>query len=102
MPYVGEEALQIEQEELDSRAQTLLDAQVAQIKAAGGTVAQAYLRIGKPDAEIVALSAEIGAGLIVIGSRGVSGLSRVLIGSVADSVVRHAHCPVWVIRKEDK
>jgi nucleotide-binding universal stress UspA family protein len=102
VPYVGEEALQIGQEELNRKAQTLLDAQVEQIKAAGGTVTQAHLRIGKPDAEIVALSEEIGAGLIVMGSRGVGGLSRVLIGSVADSVVRHAQCPVWVMRKADK
>jgi nucleotide-binding universal stress UspA family protein len=65
-------------------------------------VIQAHLRIGKPDAEIVALSEEIDAGLIVMGSRGVSGLSRALLGRVADSVVRHARCPVWVMRKQDR
>ena len=102
VPYAGEEALQIEQEELDRKAQTLLNAQVEQIELAGGTVTQAHLRIGKPDAEIVALSEEIDAGLIVMGSRGVSGLSRALLGRVADSVVRHARCPVWVMRKQDR
>lgn len=102
VPYVGEEALQLEKEELDRKGQTLLDAQVEQIQAAGGTVRQTYLRIGKPDAEIVTLSEEIDAGLIVMGSRRFSRLSRVLIGSVADSVVRHARCPVWVMRKEDR
>ncbi|MBA3952678.1 MAG: universal stress protein, partial [Rubrobacter sp.] len=40
----------------------------------------------------------IGAGLIVIGSRGFGGMKRALMGNVADSVVRHAHCPVLVVR----
>jgi nucleotide-binding universal stress UspA family protein len=100
VPYAGEEALQIQQEELDSKAQTLLDTQVEQIQAAGGTVTQAHLRAGKPDEEIVALGEEIGAGLIIMGSRGFSRLRRALIGSVSDSVVRHAHSPVWVMRQE--
>jgi nucleotide-binding universal stress UspA family protein len=43
---------------------------------------------------------DIGAGLIVIGSRGLGGLRRALMGSVSDSVVRHAHCPVLVVRLE--
>jgi nucleotide-binding universal stress UspA family protein len=42
------------------------------------------------------------AGLIVIGSRGLGPLRRALMGSVSDSVVRHAHCPVLVVRHEKK
>ncbi|MGH3107143.1 MAG: universal stress protein [Rubrobacter sp.] len=38
------------------------------------------------------------AGMIVIGSRGFGGMKRALMGNVADSVVRHAHCPVLVVR----
>lgn len=38
------------------------------------------------------------ADLIIVGSHGRSGVSRFLIGSVSDFVVRHAHCPVMVIR----
>ena len=52
------------------------------------------------DVEIVKLAEEIGAGLIVIGSRGRGGIKRALMGSVSDSVVRHAHCPVLVVRQE--
>ncbi len=89
------------QEELDEEAQRLLDAQVRQIKADGGSVARAHLRVGRPDVEIVALAEEIGAGLIVVGSRGLGGIRRALMGSVSDSVVRHAHCPVLVVRKEE-
>jgi nucleotide-binding universal stress UspA family protein len=86
------------QEELDEEARRLLDAQVKQIEADGSTVAQAHLRVGRPDEQIVALAEEIGAGLIVMGSRGLGGLRRLLMGSVSDSVVRHAHCPVLIVR----
>ena len=91
--------LQDESEELTRRGQGLLDEQVRKIKAAGGSVAQAHLRVGRPEAEITALAEEIGAGLIVVGSRGLGGLRRAMLGSVSDSVVRHAHCPVLVVRK---
>ena len=55
-----------------------------------GKVSGAHARIGRPDAEIVRLADEIGAGLIVIGSRGLGGVRRALIGSTSASVVRHA------------
>jgi nucleotide-binding universal stress UspA family protein len=93
--------LQDESEELTRRGQSLLDEQVRKIKAAGGNVAQAHLRVGRPEAEITALAEEIGAGLIVVGSRDLGGIRRSLLGSVSDSVVRHAHCPVFVVRKEE-
>ncbi len=88
------------QEELDQEAQRLLDAQVRQIEADGGTVTRAHLRVGRPDVEIVALAEELGSGLVVMGSRGLGGIRRALMGSVSDSVVRHAHCPVLVVRRE--
>jgi nucleotide-binding universal stress UspA family protein len=88
------------QRELNEEAQRLLDAQVEQIKADGGTVAQAHLRIGRPDEQIVDSAEEIGAGLIAMGSRGLGGIRRLLMGSVSDSVVRHAHCPVLIVRAQ--
>jgi nucleotide-binding universal stress UspA family protein len=93
--------LQDESEELTRRGQGLLDEQVRKIEAAGGSVAQAHLREGKPEAEITAVAEEIGAGLIVVGSRGLGGIRRAMLGSVSDAVVRHAHCPVLVVRKEE-
>ena len=100
-PEVAEHWLQREQELQEREAQRLLDAQVREIEAASGSsVAQTHLGVGKPDEEIVALAEELEAGLIVIGSRGRGGLKRVLMGNVCDSVVRHAHCPVLVVRKE--
>ena len=57
---------------------------------------------GRADREIVHLSEEVGAGLIVMGSRGLGGVRRALMGSVSDSVVRHAHCPVFVVRTDEE
>lgn len=79
-------------------AQTLLDEKVQKAEKAGAKVAESYVEEGDPDREIVRLAEELEAGLIVLGSRGVGGVRRALMGSVSDSVVRHAHCPVMVVR----
>ena len=81
------------------RARELLDGLMRKIREPPGTTATAHLATGPPDHEIVALAEEVGAGLIVVGSRGLAGASRALLGSVSDSVVRHAHCPVLVVRE---
>jgi nucleotide-binding universal stress UspA family protein len=81
--------------------QALFEYMVGPVENVAATVTQAHLRTGgRPDVEIVALAEELGAGLIVMGSRGRGGIRRALMGSVSDSVVRHAHCPVLVVRKE--
>jgi nucleotide-binding universal stress UspA family protein len=88
------------QENLEQEVRKLLDAEVEQVKAAGGTVVGAHFGMGRPDEEIVKLAEEIGAGLIVMGSRGRGGVRHSLMGSVSDSVVRHAHCPVMAVREQ--
>jgi nucleotide-binding universal stress UspA family protein len=80
-------------------ARRMLDAEVEKVQAVGGTVAQAHLRMGTAAAEIVDLAEELGIGLVVVGSRGLGGARRALMGSVSDSVARHAHCPVLIARK---
>ena len=86
-------------EDLRREAQEILDKQVRKIEEAGGTVAIAHLKMNeRRDEAIVHLAEEIDADLIVIGSRGFGGLKRALLGNIADSVVRHAHCPVLVVR----
>ena len=87
-------------EQIEEESRRRLRKESWQVKAAGGTVAGAHLRMGKVDLEIVALAEELGVGLIVMGSRGLGGVRRALMGSVSDSVVRHAHCPVLVVRPE--
>ena len=79
----------------------VLDRQVGKIEDAGGLVARTHLRMNnRPDEAIVGLSEDIGAGLIVVGSRGRGGLRRALVGSVSDSVAWRATCPVLVVRQE--
>jgi nucleotide-binding universal stress UspA family protein len=87
-------------ESVEKEAKAKLDEQVHKIREAGGEVAGARVREGRPAAEIVTLADELGVGLIVMGSRGLGGIRRALMGSVSDSVVRHAHCPVMVVRGE--
>ena len=88
------------QQQSDRMARRVLDTEVQKVREAGGTVAQAHLRMGKADIEIVELAKEIDAGLLILGSRGSGIIKRALIGSVSDSVVRHAHCPVTVVRQD--
>ena len=89
------------QRQFERMSRRVLDTEAEKVREAGGTVAQAHLRMGKAATEIVDLSEELGAGLVVLGSRGLGGVRRALMGSVSDSVVRHAHCPVLVVRKEE-
>ena len=86
-------------EEHEKESQQLLEAQVQRIEGAGAKVAQAHLRMGRADEEIGELAQSIDAGLIVMGSRGHGRLRRALVGSVSESVVRHAHCPVTIVRE---
>ena len=59
-------------------------------------------RHGEAASEIVRVAKERGADLIVISSHGRTGLGRILFGSTAESVVRYAHCPVLVVKPQDK
>lgn len=94
----SEEVMRSVLEQTETAAHALLDEQAERIRSGGGKVAETHLRTGRPDKEIVRLSEELEAGTIVIGSRGLGALSRALMGGVSDSVVRHAHCPVFVVR----
>jgi nucleotide-binding universal stress UspA family protein len=86
-------------EAIKGEAQKVLDEQVQKVEEAGGSVKEAHLRIGeRPDQAIIHLAEELGIGLIVMGSRGLGGVRRALMGSISDSVVRHAHCPVMIVR----
>jgi len=89
-----------EVEDLQQRAQKVVEEQVQKIKEAGGKVAETHVRVvSEHRAEaIVDVAEELGIGLIVMGSRGLGGIRRALMGSVSDTVVRHAHCPVMIVR----
>jgi nucleotide-binding universal stress UspA family protein len=76
----------------------LLTGQVNRIEEVGGTVTNAFLRQGPPIDAILSIGEELGAGLMVIGSRGMGSVGRLLVGSVSEGVVHHAPCPVLVVR----
>jgi nucleotide-binding universal stress UspA family protein len=81
------------------QAEEVLEQQVKSIEGSGGAVNETHLREERAEEEIVELAEEIDAGLIVMGSRGHGRLKRALLGSVSDAVVRHAHCPVTIVRE---
>jgi nucleotide-binding universal stress UspA family protein len=85
---------------MEEEAITRLEEELQSIREVGGKVAQAHAKMGRPDAEIVKLAEELGADLIVMGSRGLGSLKRVLMGSVSESVLHHAHASVLVARGE--
>lgn len=60
------------------------------------------VRIGKAYMEICALAREHNADLIVISTHGHTGIKHTVLGSVAERVVRHAPCPVLVVRQNER
>jgi nucleotide-binding universal stress UspA family protein len=83
----------------DSRDSLTAKAQaIVQRAKAAGANATFLVWDGEAGEAIVAAADSENADLIVVGSHGRSGVSRFLIGSVSDYVVRHAHCPVMVVR----
>ena len=65
---------------------------------AEGITVRPVVRTGSANEEIVKLATDESAELIIIGTHGRSGLNRVLLGSVADRVIRFAPCPVLTVR----
>ena len=90
---------EVEPAQLEREAREQLDEEVRRIEEAGGTVKETHLRLGRADEEIVDVAHDMEAGFIVMGSRGHGRMRRALMGSVSDSVVRHAHCPVTIVRE---
>lgn len=60
--------------------------------------ARIMVRTGVPHREITAAAKDLGTDLIVLTTHGYTGLKHVLLGSTAERVVRHADCPVMVVR----
>jgi nucleotide-binding universal stress UspA family protein len=84
--------------ELRRQGQEILDEQVRKIEEAGGTVTEAHLRGGRTSDEVIELSEELDAGLLVVGSRGLGPVGRILMGSHSEEIVHRAHLPVLVLR----
>lgn len=77
-----------------------VDALAARVERAhaGGVLARQMLRVGTPVDEVLAAAREEKVDMIVIGTHGRTGLDRLLLGSVAERIVRRASCPVLTVR----
>ncbi|HEX4086945.1 MAG TPA: universal stress protein [Chthoniobacteraceae bacterium] len=60
------------------------------------------LRFGMPVDEILHVAEEMDADMIVVNTHGYTGFKHVLLGSVAERIVRHARCPVLVVHKDQE
>ena len=57
---------------------------------------------GSPADEIIATAEAFDADLVVVGARGLGGMARLLLGSVSERVLRHARCPVLIVKERPK
>jgi nucleotide-binding universal stress UspA family protein len=60
-----------------------------------------HLAVGDPCDEILQVAARLEADILLVGTHGRKGVDRLLLGSVAERVVRRASCPVLVVREKD-
>jgi nucleotide-binding universal stress UspA family protein len=93
MSRIAEEQRVLAQRELDKTVTRIRD---------DGLKARSMLKVGSPFLEIITTAQSEGADLIVLGTHGRSGLAHVLLGSVAERVVRKSPCPVLTIRHPDR
>ena len=84
--------------DLTLRAEEELEDQAKKIEGSGTTLAGSHLRRGSAVEEILDLAEDIDAGLILVGSRGLGRMERVMLGSVSEGLVHEADRPVLVIR----
>jgi nucleotide-binding universal stress UspA family protein len=85
--------------DLEHSADLALDQSCDKARAVG-IAADHQTSFGTTHTEICSAADQLGVDLIVIGTHGRTGLSHVLLGSVAEKVVRHARCPVLTVRPE--
>ena len=100
--YYTRELQEAIKEQAEGDVRTFLDEQAGWLEGRGGKVEDTHMAVGRPDAKIVELAEGLGVGLTIVGSRGLGGVRRALLGSVSDSVVRHAHGSVLVVRKKEE
>lgn len=90
VPMDNDKAVNTAKAHLDGLADKLIPARL---------VARTLVRQGNPYIEITSAARALKVDLIVIATHGYGGLKRALIGSTAERVVRHSHCPVLAVRR---
>lgn len=89
------------EEDLEKAAREDLE-EIIRTEREKGVEVQAEVEIGTPSEVILEKAEELDVNLVILGSHGKTGLSRLLMGSVAESVVRKATCPVLIVKAEEK
>ena len=84
--------------ELKKLGKELLEEGVKGVEDSGGVVSGAHLLEGRAADEILDLAGQIGADLVVMGSRGLGPVGRIALGSVSEAVIHHSHWPVLMLR----
>ena len=97
--YVGDDTAALQQE--NRKAGEEVVARVANSLQHANLNVETVVREGKPEVRIVEEAKAWKADLIVIGSHGYTGFKRLVLGSVAQSVVGHAPCSVEVVRRKE-
>lgn len=82
-------------------AEETLEARAGQLREAEGIAVRWAVQVGAPFEEIVKVAEAEGVDMIVMGTHGRSGLNRLLLGSVAERVIRLAPCPVLTVRQPE-
>jgi universal stress protein A len=101
-PQFAAVATLVENEALRREARTRLEGVLREMKVPAKLVEKVLIRSGSPFAEITAAAKSLKADLIVLTTHGYTGLKHVFMGSTAERVVRHAHCPVLTVRASPK
>jgi len=77
---------------------TAVERETGKVFEEAGVQYRAHRELGHPVDRIISAAHDEHADLIVMGSRGLGGFTRLLLGSVSEGVLRHAHCPVLSVR----
>jgi nucleotide-binding universal stress UspA family protein len=93
-----QEALQETEKLVQDEAQDLLAREAARLRKAGLSETT-ELRIGHPAEEIVRVAEQLDMDCVIVGSHGMSGIKRFLLGSVSDHVLQYAPCSVLIVKK---
>ncbi|MBI5576169.1 MAG: universal stress protein [Deltaproteobacteria bacterium] len=99
--FRGDVPLELLRGRMESYAKESMDAFTA-AHFSGFANFDTMLAVGIPYREIIRKARECGAGLIVIGTHGRTGVEHVIFGSTAEKVVRNSHCPVLTVRMGGK
>ena len=99
---LADEAKQSFREQALQTLESFVEARSARLEQQGQGIDRSKLSVsvdfGNAEERILALAQKVRADLIVVGTHGKRGVDRLVLGSVAESILRHAHCSVAVVR----